>query len=614
MNKKFAFILLVLSSLSFSVGAASLSDRLSQAIGNIGTPSDEILDPEIAFLFSSELIDGQTLKLRWQIEQGYYLYQNRFAVESQSSNLSIGNFTLPDGKEKDDPSFGLVIVNTGDTEFTVPLIRQQLEQHSAQILVKYQGCKEDAVCYPPQEKRIDLTLPTITEAATLTVNSTENTNTQSKVSEQDQILQKLTEGNILANIAVFFVFGLLLSLTPCVFPMIPILSGIIVGQGQHITTARAFVLSLVYVIAMALTYAVLGILAGTFEINLQAASQNIWVILGFSAIFVLLALSMFGFFELQLPSALQSRLSSMSDQQQSGSLKGVAVMGILSAIIVGPCVAPPLAGALLYISQTGDAALGGLALFAMGLGFGVPLLIIGTSAGKLLPKAGGWMDTIKAIFGVVMLGVAIWFLERILPGSVTLLLWAALLIVSAVYMGALEAVDKANKWSGLWKGLGIVILLYGMVLVLASAMGGVNPLKPFHSVSFLSADNSKQQLAFKTIKNAGDLEKELEMAGAQGKFVMLDFYADWCVVCKEMETYTFSDADVIDSLSDVILLKADVTQNDEQDKALLSKFNLFGPPAILFFDHNGVERKGYRLVGFIEADPFIAHIEQATTY
>jgi thiol:disulfide interchange protein DsbD len=288
-------------------------------------------------------------------------------------------------------------------------------------------------------------------------------------------------------------------------------------------------------------------------------------------------------------------------------------MGVLSAIIVGPCVAPPLAGALLYISQTGDALLGGLALFAMGLGFGVPLLVIGTSTGKLLPKAGGWMDAIKRIFGVIMLGVAIWFLERILPGPVTLLLWAILLITSAVYMGALDKMEQQTSWRHLWKGLGLVMLIYGVILIAGAVTGGKDVFRPLESLTLAGTTHTDQTLPFKYIKGIDELDKNLADAGMQGKPVMLDFYADWCVTCNEMEKYTFTDPGVKAVLSDVILLKTDVTNNDAEDQALLKKFDLFGPPAIMFFDQTARERKAYRLVGFVDAEKFIVHVREAAT-
>ncbi len=394
--------------------------------------------------------------------------------------------------------------------------------------------------------------------------------------------------------------------------MIPILSGIIVGQGPKITTSKAFSLSLFYVLAMALTYAVLGVIAGSFYFNLQAAFQNVWVISLFSLVFVILALSMFGFYEFQLPAAIQTRLTSASNSQQRGTLQGAALMGALSAIIVGPCVAPPLAGALLYISQTGNALLGGLALFAMGLGFGVPLLLIGSSAGSLLPKAGVWMDTIKQVFGVIMLAVAVWFMERVLAAEVALLLWATLMIVSAVYMGALDRLDSNSGWPKLWKGLGLILFVYGVILVIGAASGGNNIYKPLHGLSGMtgSVQSGQEQINFKTIKSLSDLNREITTATEQEKFVLLDFYADWCVVCKEMEAYTFSNDKVLPLLNNFVLLQADVTKNDELDRELLKEFDIFGPPAILFFDNDGKERQSYRVVGFVKATEFANHLNE----
>ncbi len=604
----------------FLLPALASADSLSDRLGNIfstDSSSDEILDPEVAFLFNSEVIDGENVRLTWQIEEGYYLYQNRFAFETRSEGVQVGNYLLPDGKEKQDPAFGRVVVNTGLIEIILPFTGSGGNQQNVEMQVAYQGCKEDSICYPPIKKLINFVLPEVMAKNTGNISDPESdaTTTVLKLSEQDAITKQLSEKSLVVNLLVFFGFGLLLALTPCVFPMIPILSGIIVGQGKDITTRHAFILSLVYVLAMALTYAVLGVIAGSFHFNLQAASQNVWVISAFSAVFVLLALSMFGFYELQLPNAIQNRLSALSNKQTGGSLHGAAIMGVLSAIIVGPCVAPPLAGALFYISQTGNALFGGLALFSMGLGFGVPLLIIGTSAGKLLPKAGQWMATVKAAFGIVMLAVAIWFLERILPGPVTLIMWATLFIVTAIYMGALDRLESSSRWPRLWKGLGLVLFVYGGILIVAATMGGKDVLNPLNNISFGLNSNEQQatnELAFKKVKSLEDLKAELIDASVSGKAVMLDFYADWCVVCKEMEKYTFSNPGVQTILQDVVLLKADVTDNDDIDQALLKHFDLFGPPAILFFGDDAEERLPYRLVGFVEADTFISHIIKAT--
>jgi thiol:disulfide interchange protein DsbD len=435
-----------------------------------------------------------------------------------------------------------------------------------------------------------------------------------QISEQDTITERLLDSGLLQNIMVFFGFGLLLALTPCVFPMVPILSGLIVRQGSSITTLRSFYMSLTYVLAMALTYAVLGVIVGSFSFNLQAASQNVWVITAFSGVFVLLALSMFGFYELQLPSRWQNKLSAVSDGQ-GGTLHGVATMGVLSAIIVGPCVAPPLAGALLYISQTGNAALGGLALFSMGMGMGVPLLAIGTSTGKLLPKAGAWMEAIKQVFGVLMLAVAVWFMERVLPGPFALILWALLLIVSASYMGALDRSERRTQWQRLWQGLGLAMLVYGFVLIIGAASGGGNVFRPLEGLSnkYQAGEIRPNKLFFEPVKGLEGFQFSLDKAVNEGKFVMLDFYADWCITCKEMEHSTFSDPGVQQMLNGVILLTADVTENNAQDKALLKEFSLYGPPAILFFDKKGIEKKSHRVVGFMNKDDFQKHIHEVMT-
>jgi thiol:disulfide interchange protein DsbD len=433
------------------------------------------------------------------------------------------------------------------------------------------------------------------------------------ISEQDQIAARLAKVGLFGALALFFGLGLLLAFTPCVFPMIPILSGIIAGQGKDITTRQAFMLSLAYVLAMALTYAIVGVIAGLFGANLQAAFQTPWVLTLFAGIFVALALSMFGFYELQLPSALQTRLTELSNQQQGGTLIGAAIMGLLSALIVGPCVAPPLMGALIFIGKTGDAILGFFALLGLGLGMGAPLLLIGTSAGKLLPRAGAWMDAIKAVFGVLLLAVAVLLLERILPTAIALLLWGLLLIGSAVYLGALEPLPTpTNGWRKLWKGLGVALLIYGALMLAGAAAGGRDTLQPLRGlVTGRVGAGSPAHLEFKRIKSVADLERELAAAKAQGKPVMLDFYADWCVSCKEMERDTFLAPEVQAAMGRFVLLQADVTANDAEDKALMQeRFGLHGPPAMLFFDATGTERRGYRLVGFVPADEFSAHLRQ----
>jgi thiol:disulfide interchange protein DsbD len=617
-----ALVLTVTTSATFFniASAGSLSDGIDNIFGKLtGAEQPEFLDPDEAFIVSAEAVSGNEINVQWQIADGYYLYKDKFKFSIQNDNireddkLTITDVKLPEGKLKNDPDFGSVWVNYHDVDARLTIQGNEAAVSTAELLVNYQGCKEDVLCYPPISKTLPINL--IASVAAQTSAGEDGTGVAEpgtkKLSAQDVITEHLSDGAFLQNIIIFFGFGLLLALTPCVFPMIPILSGIIVGQGSSMTTLRSFYISLTYVIAIALTYAILGVVAGSFDLNLQAASQNIWVITAFSAVFVLLALSMFGFYELQLPASWQNKLSGVSGKQ-GGTLHGVAVMGVLSAIIVGPCIAPPLAGALLYISQTGNAVLGGSALFAMGLGMGVPLLVIGTSAGKLLPKAGAWMETIKHIFGVLMLAVAVWFMERVLPGGLALALWALLFIVTAIYMGALDRSERQSQWQGLWRGLGLAILVYGMLLMIGAASGGSNMFKPLQGLlsNNQTGEVRSDTLPFQMIKGVDGLQSVLDQAASEDKYVMLDFYADWCITCKEMEHKTFTDPGVHQMLSNVVLLQADVTENDELDKALLKKFSLYGPPAILFFNKQGVEEKTHRLVGFMKTEKFLKHISE----
>lgn len=598
---------------------------LGQSLG-LGADED-ILPVEEAFRFTAEVAAADRLQLTWDIAPGTYLYSHLLEISLEDHpDVALASFERPRGEIKansilPDGSVGDVEVYHGQVALGLPLVRGSRPPTEVTLIAKYQGCAEIGICYPPQTQRVTLSLPealftTVLPAAeaapAVAAPAAAASATDQPISEQDQIAAVLANSGLWVVIAAFFGFGLLLAFTPCVFPMIPILSGIIAGQGTKITTRRAFVLSLVYVLAMALTYTLVGVLAGLFGANLQAAFQDPWVLSAFALIFVLLALSMFGFYDLQLPSSLQSKLAELSNQQEGGTLIGVAIMGLLSALIVGPCVAPPLFGALIYISQTGDALLGGVALFALSMGMGAPLIAIGTSAGKLLPRAGAWMDAVKAVFGVALLGVAIFMLERILPPAVAMLLWGILLICSAVYMGALTPLPPATSgWRKLWKGLGVVLLVYGALMLLGVAAGGKDTVQPLRGLAVGGGSGAVAEAAFTRIKTVEDLDRELAKAGALGKPVMLDFYADWCVTCKELERYTFSDPTVITELGRFVLLKADVTANDAADQALMQgRFGLPGPPAILFFATSGAELKGYRLVGFKSAEDFVAHLRR----
>lgn len=575
---------------------------------NASNTQPELLPVDQAFQFQHLIDDPKQVILNWQITEGYHLYKDKIKVQKLKGEGQLGQLLLPKAEEVDDPIFGKTAIYHGQLQATLPVnnIQSDLE-----ILIEYQGCSAEAgVCYPPEKKQFILSAnQTQTIQATPKLNNlTGQIENAEALSETDQIADTLKNSSVWIVILTFFVFGLLLALTPCVFPMIPILSSIIVGQGEQLTTRRAFTMSLVYVLAMSITYTVAGVLAGLFGENLQAAFQNPWIIGSFSIIFLLLALSMFGFYELQLPNSLQSKLTNLSNKQQGGTLTGVAIMGFLSALIVGPCVAPPLAGALIYIGQTGDALLGGTALFAMSMGMGLPLLLLGTSAGKLLPRAGAWMDNVKAVFGVMLIGVAIWMAGRILPGEVAMTAWALLFIISAVYLGAFDSTAEKSGWFKLFKGIGLSLFVYGTILMIAMLAGSkdmLQPLKVFQG-SGSSVNQTVDKLAFTKIKSSEELDKIL----AQGKPVMLDFYADWCVSCKEMEQFTFSDPQVQKALDGVILVKADVTANDETDKELMKRFGIIGPPAILFFE-NGKEQKAQRVIGFKKADAFTQNIQKA---
>ena len=600
---------------------------LGRSLG-LGALDEDFLRPEEAFRFTAETVGPDRLQLAWDIAEGTYLYQEKISVAlEEAERVALGDFELPEAEIKPDTvrpdgTVGDIAVYHHRIELPLPLLRGSAEATSVTLVARYQGCAERGICYPPMTQRVRLNLPatsavTDLEAASTTEGDAGSPEPRSTaldpppVSETDRIAATLAGGNLWAVIAIFFGFGLLLAFTPCVFPMIPILSGIIAGQGASITARKAFLLSLVFVLAMALTYSIAGVLAGLFGSNLQAAFQDPWVLGLFALVFVGLALSMFGFYDLQLPSALQSKLAHVSSRQQGGTLAGVAIMGLLSALIVGPCVAPPLAGALLYIGQSGDWLRGGVSLLALGLGMGAPLVAIGTSEGKLLPRAGPWMDAVKAVFGVALLAVAILLLERILPPAAAMALWGLLMICCAVYLGALQALPAgAGGWRKLWQGLGLVLLAYGVLMLIGAAAGGRDTVQPLRGLA-LGGGAPERHAAFERIKTVADLDRELAAARAAGRPAILDFYADWCVSCKEIERYTFSDPAVIAEMDRFALLQADVTANDKRDQALMQgRFGIPGPPALLFFDTRGEELRDYRVIGFKPAAEFAEHLRR----
>ncbi len=604
------------------------SDALEilQALGeDLGLDDeDEILHPDEAFILSARLDANNVIQTNILMADNIYLYRDKIKIAMVNGDgHALGAISVPRGKMKDDEFLGPMEVIYGQVDVSIPIISEANAGDQLALSYQYQGCVEDRICYPPVTKylRINAAEGLILVAKELTdgtgtsqpgVNSDSGGST-APVSEQDQFAQLLKDESLLLVVGLFFLAGIGLTFTPCVFPMIPILSSIIAGQGSSITTGKAFLLSLIYVLSMAVTYAIAGAIVGYYgaEFNIQIWFQDPIILSIFAAVFVLLALSMFGFYELQMPNAIQSRLTAISNSQQGGTLVGVGLMGLFSAIIVGPCITAPLVGALIFISQTQDWQLGGLALFALGLGMGVPLLLIGTSAGKLLPRAGGWMDSVKAVFGVVLLGVAIWLLERILPVGITMALIAALLIASAIYMGALDSLsESANGWHRLLKSLGLLILVYGVAYLIGAAAGSNDLIQPLRGIT-ASAGNTvqaQQHLAFRQIKGQKGLQLALNDSVQQDRTTMLDFYADWCISCKEMEKYAFSHPRVLAALEDVATLQADVTDNDNIDTELMASLGIYGPPAILFFDSNGQEIRNRRVVGEMSGDRFADHV------
>jgi thiol:disulfide interchange protein DsbD len=584
--------------------------RLKQLAGGNAVQSEEdFLPPEEAFKVAVVFGADGALKVNYTIAPQYYLYRDKLKVSvSAPPGISLEPLNLPAADEKDDPNFGKMFIYHQSFTATSRLVGLPSGTPRVTLETSMQGCSDKGICYPPMEQTLNIEVGAAQGAPQAPAGATA---APADDSESGKIAALLKGGNFWLIVVGFFGAGLLLSLTPCVFPMIPILSGIIVGQGHAVTKRRGFVLSLAYVLGMAVTYAVAGVFAGMSGTLISNALQNPWA-LGFGAlIFIGLAFSMFGFYELQLPSFMQSRFSEASNKMQGGKLTGVFMMGAFSALIVGPCVAAPLAGALLYIGQTGDVVLGGVSLFSLALGMGMPLLMVGIAGGHLLPRAGAWMEAVKKFFGVMMLGVAIWLISPMLPEVLSMALWAALLIVSGVFLKALEplAVNAAG-WPRFWKGVGIITLVCGIAILLG-ALGGsrdiLQPLSVFKGGAAGAAPVEAHQ-AFKRVRNIAELDTALQ--GAAGRNVMLDFYADWCVSCKEMEKLTFSDPRVQARLKNMLLLQADVTENTEDDKALLKRFSLFGPPGIIFFDKSGAEMT-YRVVGYEPADKFLASLDKA---
>jgi len=575
----------------------------------LGGGTDNLLEPEKAFRFSARALDASTVEVTFAIASGYYMYRERFKFEAGGNPaVRLGVPELPRGIAHKDEFFGEMQIYRSDVSIRLPV----QGEGRFDLQVTSQGCADVGVCYVPMESKASVQLaaagieerPGMSDAPRRV-----DAVPRFSIFASDLDIARLFEGNFALVLGGFFLFGLLLAFTPCVLPMIPILSGIIAGEGRDLDKLRALSLSAAYVLGMAVAYAAAGVAAAFSGTLLAAALQNAWVLTAFALVFVLLALSMFGFYELQLPGFLHHRLHSAHRSLRGGRIASVAAMGLLSAVIVSPCVAAPLAGALLYISQTRDVLLGGAALFAMALGMGVPLIAVGVSEGALLPRAGAWMTGVRRFFGVLLLAVAIWVVSPIVPSYVVLLAWAALFIGSAMFLRAIDPLPaSASGWWRLWKAVGVAGLVIGVALLVGALSGSRDPLRPLAALSG-NAVPVAAPVPWQRVASLQDLQEKLK---TPGKPVMLDFYADWCVSCKEMEAFTFSDPKVRAQLDTMLLLQADVTAHNEAQRALLKRFSLFGPPGIIFFDAQGREIKGLRVIGYQNAERFLKTLSLAT--
>jgi thioredoxin:protein disulfide reductase len=625
----------------------------SALAGKSASGEADFLDPDVAFRFEAAPEGSDKIHLSWRITEGYYLYRARIKATTESTQVQLGEMVLPSGETKVDEYFGKQEVYHHDVVGAIAVSRASSGELTVPLKITYQGCATAGLCYPPITKVVNVVLPTpgaggphaggpsagatgpgagvdgLTSAgsADAGASGTSATSTSASaatasgaagpgafVSEQDKLAVLIRDGNLAAVLGTFFGIGLLLSLTPCVLPMIPILSGIIVGQGTKVTPARGFSLAFTYAQGMAVTYAAAGaVFVLVFKQAPQAFFQQPWIILLFVALFIALAFAMFGAYTLQMPSALQTRLTDVSNQQKSGSYIGCFVMGALSALVVTACVAPALIAALSVISQTGKIARGAAALYVTGLGMGVPLLLVGASAGSLLPKVGPWMDTVKSLFGVLFLALAIYFLQPLISASVDMLLWSTLAVIAGFWIFALKARDGGPAPAAI-RAAGLLALVYGIILLIGVAAGSNDPLQPLSTLragTTTSPTTSTPALAFETIKSLDDLNKRVAAASASGRPVMLDFYADWCTSCKEMERYTFSDKSVQAALADAVLLHADVTANDAVDQELMHHFNILGPPTIAFYGPDGEEHQNFRVVGYMKAADFASLVTRA---
>lgn len=579
---------------------------------NSGAAEPTFLPVDQAFKLTYRIDKDNLINLHWDIEPHYYLYKKHFRFTLKSGSATLGEAVFDrDGDVKDDPNFGRVEIFHNSINVTVPVTAQQ--KGSVDVDVRYQGCAEAGLCYPPKTvtAHFDVTHTVSSENSTATsasANSQATVQTDSNkattgedVSTATGIVSLLKNASVFKIVLILLGVGFLLCFTPCVLPMVPILSSIIVGHGEQMSARKGFMMSLAYVVGMSSTYAVVGLIVGLSGAPIQTYLQIPAVLWSFAALFALLSLAMFGFYELQLPAFLRDKLNDVSMKQTGGNYIGVMMMGVLSALLASPCVSVPLVGILLFISTTGNAALGGIGLFAVGFGMGIPLLALGATGGSMLPKAGGWMDQVKALFGVALLAVGAWMVKHLVADAMPFV-WGTLLVIAGIYMGALDTAASTSR--KLFKGMGIAVLASGIGMILVGtgiAPGIAAPISGAEQMQSASVQ-------FKKVRSLSELDSQLELAKASGKPAVVDYYADWCTACLEMEHSTFKDAKVKAKLSNRTLIQADLTNNDDAEK-LLKRAGLFGPPGILFFDKSGQELTEMKLVGGLGPQPFLSHLQ-----
>ncbi len=569
--------------------AGLFDNKPSAGFGSALNNSSDFLPVREAFRLSLVEATPERITLRFVAAEGYYLYRHRFTFKTDEPTVAIGEPELPAGVPKVDDYFGEIEAYYGIVDVELPLTNP--DNRPFVLQVSYQGCADKGLCYPPETE----SLP-IGDGAGASAGAANS----GQASEGDLSWR---------SVALFFLAGLGLTFTPCVLPMLPILTGVVL-RGQP-GGMRSFLLSVTYVLPMAGGFALLGALMGVFgaELNLQARLQSAWILVPFALFFVIFALAMFGLFELRLPRALSGRLDRLAGSARGGSFTGAALLGAVSSLLVSPCVSAPLAGALLYISASGDALGGGLKLFALGLGMGAPLVLFATGGGALLPKSGPWMVGVRNLFGVLLLAVAIWMLERVLPGPVALALWGLLAAGSALFLGTLELTSKTPRQK-LAQLLGLALLVYALAAWVGALQGGSDPLRPL-PIASSSAPGSQVGEGWHTISTPAELDAQLAAARAAGQPLMLDWYADWCISCKVIEREVFANPQVAPRLADYRLIRFDITESNAAQRSLLDRYQLFGPPAILFFDGNGKELNEVRVVGEIDASGFADRLDRA---